>query len=91
MPRAGEEAEADPNTVYVCWNAFCSDALPGSPVIKHGTRLRGDHPAVTACPQYFVSDGADESERNERHDEVYGTEAAGACARLPTATPTSAR
>ena len=76
MPRAAKrEPELDPNAIYVCWCAFATDAMPGSPVIKSGSRLRGDHPAVQACPQYFVSDGADEAERMAKHDEVYGTTA----------------
>src|SRR5687767_15256129 len=76
MPRAAKtDPQLDPNAIYVCWAAFCTDALPGSPVIKTGSRLRGDHPAVKACPFYFVSDGADEGERMAKQAEVYGTEA----------------
>lgn len=76
MPRAAKrEPELDPSAIYVCWCAFATNAMPGSPVIKTGARLRGDHPAVLDCPQYFVSDGADESERMAAQDEVYGVTA----------------
>jgi hypothetical protein len=32
----------------------CAGALPGAPVYAAGTRLHADHPAVQACPDYWL-------------------------------------
>ena len=62
-PRAAKQpVKPEPNTIYVAWQAFCTDAMPGAPVIPNGSRLRGDNPAVLACPHNFVKHGASRDE-----------------------------
>jgi len=46
--------------VAVAWQTFAGDGIPE--VIKRGTRLRGNHPAVRRWPQFFVADGTPANE-----------------------------
>jgi hypothetical protein len=57
MPRVKPKQRFDDDTIVVAWQAFASD-IEGTPyTIARGTRLRGGHPAVRACPAYFTEDG----------------------------------
>ena len=39
--------------IVICWATFTT----GEYVIRRGMRIRGSHPAVKACPAFFVADG----------------------------------
>ena len=44
-----------PEEMVVAWTTFAADDLPPPGVMKRGTKLRGDHPAVVGHNNYFVS------------------------------------
>jgi hypothetical protein len=65
MPLATKRKKPDPNAIYVAWESVAL-ALPGSPVVRRGTRLRGDDPIVQAAPEWFLPDGTDDREVQRR-------------------------
>jgi hypothetical protein len=66
-PRAANKTlKLDPSVTYVAWQSFAVDLPDGtSPVVKQGSRLRGDNPCVVAAPHNFVPDGASREEVTE--------------------------
>jgi len=46
--------------IVIAWQSFTTEGVPET--ITRGSRLRGRHPAVKKCPQYFVEDGTPEGE-----------------------------
>jgi hypothetical protein len=44
-----------PEEMVVAWTTFAADDLPLPGVMRRGTKLRGDHPAVLGHPNYFCS------------------------------------
>jgi hypothetical protein len=55
--------------VYVCFESFgTSDPMGGC---ARGTRLRGDSPKVRKWPQFFLEDGADDTDIHSARAELY--------------------
>jgi hypothetical protein len=54
MPRVQPKPKFKDDQLVVCWTDFAADDVPPPGVIKRGTKLRGDHPAVRAHSNYFV-------------------------------------
>src|SRR5919108_3429548 len=56
MPRVlPKKPPFKPEEMVVAWTTFAADDLPPPGVMKRGTKLRGDHPAVVGHNNYFVS------------------------------------
>ena len=56
MPRVlPKKPPFKPQEMVVAWTTFAADDLPPPGVMKRGTKLRGDHPAVVGHSNYFVS------------------------------------
>jgi hypothetical protein len=56
MPRVlPKELPFKPDQMVVAWTTFAAEDLPPPGVMKRGTKLRGDHPAVVSHPNFFVS------------------------------------
>lgn len=60
--RAKPKPEPEPEKVYVATTSFASEHPVPHLVVRRGTRLKGDHPAVAAFFESFVEDGVPPSE-----------------------------
>lgn len=66
-------SKPDPNKIYIAWQSFTAEGV--SEVVQAGMRLRGGHPAVQRCPEYFVADGTPRSEWPSHLDAAVATSA----------------
>jgi hypothetical protein len=62
MPRTVKGRKPRPDLMYVAWDSASIGSLPETPVVRKGTRLRGDNELVCAAPWLFVEDRGDERE-----------------------------
>jgi hypothetical protein len=71
MPRViPDEPRFKPEDVVMAWQCSAPTWTAGPNTITPTMRLRGDHPAVLACPAYFVRADAPTAERPTVWDAV---------------------
>lgn len=88
MPRAAQKRpKFEPDQLVIAWETFSTvDGL----VVRQGTRLRGDDPAVQAAPHLFLPVDANDREIQRRAEEEFAA-ALEANRRPPPAPPRGAR
>jgi len=68
MPTVKKRPKFKPDEILVAWESFAGDDVR---VVAGVTRLRGDHPIVKRCPDFFTQDGTPSDELTRLRQNYY--------------------